>query len=312
MTASEAPERRRTPGLCWYDLVLEDGRPVPEHLRERRNVHGGDPARPGGALHQPSLARAGARPTCGARSGRWCAGRSTCPRSAATSCTTSRGLLPRRPHPRREHQGVRERVPAPWSGPQGRGRPLQRVPLLLPRLHLEARRLAALRARRRRVPRDPGRPRRLATPRGEGRHVGRLRLPQPGPGAEPLGGLPRRPAGALPAVGLRRPLPAGACRQAAALQLEGGAGGVRRGSAPGRRRTRSRRRTSGTATTPWTSTATTPARSARPARPRTTCRSEPEERDILARMLDVREGEELPIPFSAAHDRAGQHGRGRA
>lgn len=37
MTMSEAPERRRTPGLSWYDLVLEDERPVPEHLREQRH-----------------------------------------------------------------------------------------------------------------------------------------------------------------------------------------------------------------------------------------------------------------------------------
>ena len=33
--ATDAPARRRTPGLAWYDLVLEDDRQVPPHLRER-------------------------------------------------------------------------------------------------------------------------------------------------------------------------------------------------------------------------------------------------------------------------------------
>ena len=35
MTVSELPERQRTPGLSWYELVLEDGHPVPDHLRTR-------------------------------------------------------------------------------------------------------------------------------------------------------------------------------------------------------------------------------------------------------------------------------------
>src|SRR3954452_11632633 len=37
MSRSEAPQRTRTPGLSWYDLVLEDPHPVPEYLRERHN-----------------------------------------------------------------------------------------------------------------------------------------------------------------------------------------------------------------------------------------------------------------------------------
>jgi phenylpropionate dioxygenase-like ring-hydroxylating dioxygenase large terminal subunit len=36
MTTSEAAQRRRTAGLSWYDLVLEDEHPVPEDLRAPR------------------------------------------------------------------------------------------------------------------------------------------------------------------------------------------------------------------------------------------------------------------------------------
>jgi phenylpropionate dioxygenase-like ring-hydroxylating dioxygenase large terminal subunit len=35
VTIAEEPSRQRTPGLSWYDLVLEDDKPVPEHLRAR-------------------------------------------------------------------------------------------------------------------------------------------------------------------------------------------------------------------------------------------------------------------------------------
>ncbi len=35
MTISEVPGKQRTPGLSWYDLVLEDERPPVEHLRAR-------------------------------------------------------------------------------------------------------------------------------------------------------------------------------------------------------------------------------------------------------------------------------------
>ena len=35
MTISEVPGKQRTPGLSWYDLVLEDDRPPVEHLRAR-------------------------------------------------------------------------------------------------------------------------------------------------------------------------------------------------------------------------------------------------------------------------------------
>ena len=97
-----------------------------------------------------------------------------------------RRLVPGGPHPRR-HQGLRQRLPAPWPRAEGLRRPLQRVPVQLPRLHLAPRRHAAAHARRRRSSRT-SRP--TATPGGCPRRKvgtwGGFVFINPDPDGEPL------------------------------------------------------------------------------------------------------------------------------
>ena len=155
-------------------------------------------------------------------------------------------------------QGVLQRLPAPWprsSRITAGGVRRFRCPFHGCTWALDG----SLRAIPARLGLRARRARRVRPARGEGRHVGRVRVHQPRPGGGVARGLPRRPDEALRALGAREPLHPGA-------RPEGICGATGRSS---RRRSASRttrptthpadrRSTSATSTARSTSGRTTP------------------------------------------------------
>ena len=313
MTTSERMEDRAKRTTLWYDLVLDDERPLPEYLRERVPYHAKSQqvpvhrytSREWHLLEREHLWRKVWQMACREEH---------IPEVGSyVRLRHRRRLLPHRAHPG-GHQGVRQRLLAPRARAEGLRRTLQRVPLQLPRLHLATGRHAASHTGTGRVPRDRGRPRRVAPSGSQGRRVGRVRVHQSRSGRRIRSRTSSArcrstsPGGTSSIATCRRTSP----RRSAAI-----------GRSPRKRSTRactsappipSRLPTSATPTPPSTSTETTRGRSARPARRSRTCRVDATETDILKRMLDVREGEDLPIPFSqrsTARDAMARAGRER-
>ena len=186
MTTVERTEDRSKRTTLWYDLVLDDQHPAPDDLRARFPYSPGRPPSRRRPLHQPRLAPARARAPVaqGLADG---VPRGEHPRGRQLHALRDRRrLVPRGPHPRR-HQGLRQRLPAPRPRAQGLRRPVQRVPLQLPRLHLAPRRHPALHARRRRSsPRSRPTATRGGCPRPRSGTWGGFVFINPDPDAEPL------------------------------------------------------------------------------------------------------------------------------
>ena len=157
---------------------------------------------PSSATRAPSSTGSRSRRS-GRRSGRWRAARRTSPRSATTSPTTSSGgrssSCARRPT--RSRRSTTSACTAAAGSASDAG-PRHRAALRVPRLRLEARRLPQAGAVPVGLP--AGRTRRVGAARGARRHVGRLRVHQPGPRLRPARGPPRRPRRPLRHAGRSR------------------------------------------------------------------------------------------------------------
>ena len=217
----------------WYELVHQDVVPLAELPPRGPPLHAAQDRDPDRALHHPRVARARE----GAPLAQGVAVR--LPRGAPARrrelhhLRHRRDSYRRRPVARRD-QGVRERLPAPRSHAEGLRRPL---PASSAAASTASPGVSTARCASRpqlgEFPRVEPDSADWQLPEAKVGTWGGFVFINPDPDAGPARGLPRRPARALRALGLRAPLPRGPRRQDAALQLEDRPGGVRRGSPPG-------------------------------------------------------------------------------
>ncbi len=188
MTTTEEPrtEDRSKRTTLWYDLVLDDEHLLPEYLRAR---HHHEPrstsvpvtrytSRDYHLLEREHLWRKVWQMACRVEN---------IPDVGSYIVYEIAGDSYLVVQYQERHQGVRQRLPAPRPRTEGLRRALQRVPLQLPRVHLASRRHAALPAGTGGVPRRRGRPRRLAAcPRRRSAVWGGFVFINPDPDCEPL------------------------------------------------------------------------------------------------------------------------------
>lgn len=272
MTTFEEPTRSRTAGLSWYDLVLEHDHPVLEHLRERHHYSA--------ATQLVAVERYTSRAWHELERIHWWR------RVWQMACRQEH--LPEvgsyivydiagdsYPMARTRHGSIQAYVNAFRYRGRALGDADRRCSEFRCSFHGFTWKLdGTLRyfACAREIPCDRGRPPRLAAPRGQGQHLGRLCLPRSRPEGRAAGGVRGRHARTLSPVRLREPLCAAVRREAGPLSLEGSPGetfdeGLHlAGTHPPRRH-----QTSATATAQWRCTTTTRVRSTLPVLQRTTC-----------------------------------------